>query len=107
MLNFQIRREASRCLGELGPANVTTMILKPEKSQEFQENVSRNSSVFMFTSHTVNILVDYLVDENITVVETASAALYKIFSSSDGLRVLRRFLFLCECWMYERNYKKD
>jgi hypothetical protein len=91
MPNFQIRREASRCLGELGPADLTTMILKLEKSQELQENVFRNNSSLMFTAHIVSVLVDYLVDENIIVVEAASAALYKILASWEGQQVIGKF----------------
>jgi hypothetical protein len=91
MPNFQIRREASRCLGELGPADLTTMILKPEKSQQFQGDVFRNSYILMFTAHIVSVLVDYLVDEKITVVEAASAVLYKILASREGQQVIGKF----------------
>jgi hypothetical protein len=98
-LNFQIRQEASRCLGELGPADLTTMILKPEKSQELQEDEFRNSPILMFTAHIVRAVVDYLVDENISVVEAASAALYKILASREGQQVLGDYLCLCEGWV--------
>ncbi|KDR18216.1 Serine-protein kinase ATM [Zootermopsis nevadensis] len=84
----RIRQEASRCLGELGPANLTTMILKPEESQELQGNVFGNSSILMFTAHILSVLVDFLVDENIIVVEAASAALYKILASREGQQVI-------------------
>lgn len=91
MPNSQIRQEASRCLGELGPANLTTMILKPEESQELQGNVFGNSSILMFTAHILSVLVDFLVDENIIVVEAASAALYKILASREGQQVIGKF----------------
>ncbi|XP_069700137.1 serine-protein kinase ATM isoform X2 [Periplaneta americana] len=84
----KIRLEASRCLGELGPADLTTMILKPEKSLELQGNDFRNNPVLVFTSHVVGLLVDYMVDENIDVVEAASNGLYQVLKSYEGQQVV-------------------
>jgi hypothetical protein len=94
MLYFQIREEASRCLGELGPADLTTMILKPEKCQELQGNEFKDSPILMFTAHIVRVAVDYLVDENISVVEAASAALYKILASWEGQQVIGNIFYI-------------
>jgi hypothetical protein len=94
MPNLQIRLEASRCLGELGPADLTTMILKPEKSQELQED-----EFLMFTSHVLKAAVDCLVDESISVVEAASAALYKILASWEGHQVIGNIFMFCKDWM--------
>jgi hypothetical protein len=88
MLNFQIRLEASQCLGELGPADLTTMIQKQDKSQEFQGNKFQNNPILMFTFHVLRVAVDCLVDESISVVEAASAALYKILASREGQEVI-------------------
>ena len=100
MLHLQIRLEASRCLGELGPADLTTMILKPEKSQELQGNEFQNSPILMFTFHVVRAAVDCLVDESISVVEAASVALYKILASRKGQQVIGNIFFLfCKGWM--------
>jgi hypothetical protein len=93
MLNSQIRLEASRCLGELGPADLTTMILKPEKSQELQGNEFKNSPILTFTFHVVRFAVDCLVDESISVVEAASTALYKILASGEGQEVIGNILY--------------
>jgi hypothetical protein len=75
-------------LGELGPADLTTMILKPEKCHELQADEFKDSSVLMCTAHIVRTAVDYLVDENISVVEAASAVLYKILESKEGQQVI-------------------
>jgi len=99
MLNLQIRLEASRCLGELGPADLTTMILKPEKSQEFQGNEFQNNPILMFTFHVLRAAVDCLVDESISVVEAASAALYKILASWEGQQVIGNIFMFCKGWM--------
>jgi hypothetical protein len=103
MLDFQIRQEASRCLGELGPADLTTMILKPEKCQELQGNEVRDSPILMFTAHIVRVAVDYLVDENISVVEAASAALYKILASWEGQQVIGNMFYV----FVGAGYKKE
>jgi hypothetical protein len=95
VLYFQIREEASRCLGELGPADLTTMVLKPEKCQEFQGDEFKDSTILMFTAHTVRAAVDYLVDEDISVVGAASAALYKIFESREGQQVIGNICYVC------------
>jgi hypothetical protein len=99
MLNLQIRLEASRCLGELGPADLTTMILKPEQSQNFQGNEFQNNPMLMFTSCVLRAAVDCLVDENISVVEAASAALYKILAFREGQQVIGNIFMFCKGWM--------
>jgi hypothetical protein len=42
----------------------------------------------MFTFHVLRAAVDCLVDESITVVEAASAALYKILATREGKQVI-------------------
>lgn len=103
MLYFQIREEASRCLGELGPADLTTMVLKPEKCQEFQRDEFKDSTILMFTAHIVRAAVDYLVDEDISVVGAASAALYKIFESREGQQVIGNIFYV----FVGAGYKKE
>jgi len=75
------------------------MILKPEQSQEFQGNEFQNNPILMFTSHVLRATVDCLVDESISVVEAASAALYKILASREGQQVIGNTFMFCKDWM--------
>ena len=65
------------------------MVLKPEKVQELQQNNNfSDSSVLMFTAQVVQLLVGFLVDENISVVEATSAALYKVLATQEGQQII-------------------
>ncbi|PSN31644.1 hypothetical protein C0J52_20491 [Blattella germanica] len=83
----KISLEASRCLGELGPADLTTMVLKPDNSQQLQDDHFTYNPMLMFTAHVLQLLVEYLVDENIKVVDAAGTALYKVLASNEGQQV--------------------
>ena len=71
------------------------MVLKPEKSQELQNNNFSNSSILMFTAHVVELLVGFLVDDNISVVEATSVALYKVLATREGQQVIGNLLLYC------------
>ncbi|VEN39029.1 unnamed protein product [Callosobruchus maculatus] len=75
--------EAARCLGELGPADLRTLILKSEK----------NFSHPTFTSLEILIalilvfLTEYIVDADVQVMKTASDALYEILVSRESRKM--------------------
>lgn len=84
--------EATRCLGELGPADLTTMVLYSEN------NVSdSNHSPFQTTTgKVIAMLSEYIVDPNINVVKAASAALYSALDCREGCIAVGKYLFLID-----------
>lgn len=82
-----ISLEAVKCLGELGPADLTTIVLEPEK----RALDIKYPPYEMFTGHVMSLLVQFLVDENIEVVKAASAALYDILCFNESKKVMGKF----------------
>ncbi|XP_068082647.1 serine-protein kinase ATM [Anabrus simplex] len=78
-----MRQEAARCLGELGPADLTTTVLRPESKRGLPEN-DTPVDLLVFAGHVLRLLTNYLVDEDIKVVEAASKALYVVLASKEG-----------------------
>lgn len=79
-----ISLEAVKCLGELGPADLTTIVLEPEK----RALDIKYPPFEMFTGHVMSLLVQFLVDENIEVVKAASEALYEVLCFSESKKVM-------------------
>jgi ataxia telangiectasia mutated family protein len=75
--------EAVKCLGELGPCNLTTLVLKPEQTFEANEPLKA-----MYKKK-IQLLTDYLVDQNNTVAIAAATALYYLLQTKEGLTVLQ------------------
>lgn len=73
---------AASCLGILGPADLTTLILQPEPEVlKFEPNTSMEYS---FIKHIVVILLNYLSDGNISVMEASNIALFKILATHEA-----------------------
>lgn len=71
---YQVQIEASRCLGELGPADLTTIVLRPVEGciklvQGYSDPIL---CVMVMAAHLAS---DYLLDHDISVVKTASCVL--------------------------------
>ncbi|KAF4528155.1 hypothetical protein B566_EDAN016919, partial [Ephemera danica] len=75
-------QEAAKCLGELGPCNLTTLVLKPEQTFEADD-----PHMAMCTTK-INHLLEYIVDPNHCVATTASEALYSLLQTKEGLAAL-------------------
>ncbi|CAG9773154.1 unnamed protein product [Ceutorhynchus assimilis] len=82
--NDNISHEAIKCLGELGPADLTTIVLKPEKRVL---DIHCNSFELL-TGHVVSLLVQYIIDPDIEVVRTASDTLYEILKFKEGRKIV-------------------
>ncbi|XP_024944918.1 serine-protein kinase ATM isoform X2 [Cephus cinctus] len=78
-----IALEAAKCLGELGPADLTTMILYPEKSHL---NVDINS-IEMLTYNIVILLSDFLIDSDFELRQASANGLYTVFDSFWGQKL--------------------
>ncbi|XP_063244550.1 serine-protein kinase ATM [Bacillus rossius redtenbacheri] len=78
----QVSTEASCCLGELGPADLTTMILKPDRSRPAV--AGQRDSLEELLGCAVEVLTRYLTDPNLTLVSASSDALYSILDTTEG-----------------------
>ncbi|XP_043476471.1 serine-protein kinase ATM-like [Leptopilina heterotoma] len=76
----EISQEAAKCLGYLGPGNLSTMILLPEQIQRI-ENSKR---LEMLTYEILLLLSDLINDRNIEIREASAMALYTVLSSYWG-----------------------
>lgn len=73
---------AASCLGILGPADLTTLILQPEP--EVLKLKSNTSPEYSFIKHVVIMLLNYLNDGNIPVMEASNVILFKILATQEG-----------------------
>lgn len=67
--------EAAKCLGELGPGNLTTLVLRPDFKY------STASNLLDLLCYAAGELSHFLTDVDISTIQEASAALYTLFSS--------------------------
>ncbi|KAJ8933927.1 hypothetical protein NQ314_013683 [Rhamnusium bicolor] len=81
--NENVRFEAIKCLGELGPANLMTLVLQPEKGV----SDIKCTPFELLSGHIVSLLSGYIVDTDINIVKTASEALYIVLGSKEGRKV--------------------
>lgn len=75
--------EAVKCLGELGPANLLTLILQPEK---VDENL-KCAPFELICGKIVMLLSKYIVDSDIEVVKVASIVLYSVMVSKESRKM--------------------
>lgn len=66
----------------MGPADLTTLILQPETEVlKLESNISPEHS---FLKQIVIMLLDYLSDDNILVMEASNITLFKIIATREG-----------------------
>ncbi|XP_011310406.1 serine-protein kinase ATM [Fopius arisanus] len=85
--NVSIGLEATRCLGELGPTDLTTMILHPEEGH-LQESAE---AIDVLTETIISKLSDRLIEDSLELREAAADALYEVFSSPWGQQIIKKF----------------
>ncbi|XP_047109240.1 serine-protein kinase ATM-like [Schistocerca piceifrons] len=79
----EVQLGASRCLGEIGPSDLATLVLQPEK--ETDENIVLTEDiVVLLIGSVLKKLSVALVDENINVVKETSSALYTMLASKEA-----------------------
>lgn len=87
--NAQVQLEASRCLGQFGPADLTTLVLKPaEGCISLVKNMP--DAVMCVMALAAHRLSDYLLDHDISVVKTTSLALLKLMACKGSNKLLSR-----------------
>lgn len=72
--------EATRCLGELGPRDITTMVFQIEKNCL---DLKCSPQVFV-TGQILALLSDYVVDENVNVIKISCRLLCEILLYKEG-----------------------
>lgn len=76
--------EATRCLGELGPGDLQTLVLKIEKKFD----LSRCAPMEIVAGNVVPLLTEYLVSADVRMIQSACDALYAVLDSKEGKVVL-------------------
>ncbi|CAH0564561.1 unnamed protein product [Brassicogethes aeneus] len=76
-----VSSEAVKCLGELGPANLLTLILQPEQSLENDKFWAFE----MISGIAVLLLSKYIVDCDIRIARVASNALHDVLNSKEAM----------------------
>ncbi|CAH0564566.1 unnamed protein product [Brassicogethes aeneus] len=78
-----INSEAVKCLGELGPANLLTLILQPAQSLEND----KCTPFEMISGIAVLLLSKYIVDCDIRISRVASNALHDVLNSKEAMKM--------------------
>lgn len=69
-------------MGILGPADLTTLILQPEP--EVLQLESHISLEYSFIKHIVELVLNYLSDDNVSVLESSNMTLFQIMATHEG-----------------------
>lgn len=79
--NFQVRIEAAKCLGELGPNDLKTLSLKSDFGFHCRND---DTPLHRLLSTALRILSNLIVDDNLEVRKRSSNALHALLSTNDG-----------------------
>jgi predicted RNA methylase len=78
--------EAAKCLGILGPADLSTMILHPQEMQ-MRESMDK---VDLLTRNICQMLADFVVSSDIDLRRVSSKTLYAVMDTPWGTRIMER-----------------
>ncbi|XP_044756174.1 serine-protein kinase ATM isoform X2 [Coccinella septempunctata] len=79
-----VSMEALKCLGELGPSDLMTLIVKPEKQLFFENSTPQE----FFTGQVISLLNMYLIDDNIQLICPSMEILFSALNTSEGRKAL-------------------
>lgn len=82
-----MRTEAAKCLGEIGPLDLTTLVLKPEN--HYAKDKQYEQPIYRLLKSCVKDAVDLLIHENLDVKMAASDLMYIILSTNEGSRIVK------------------
>lgn len=86
--------EVSRCLSELGPCDLTTLMIHPGCKEKL--DLLNNTNMFLsLTGLIINLFNTSLLDKDIFVVEAASNALYVVMASKEAQFILGKYHSYC------------
>lgn len=80
-------------MGILGPADLTTLILQPEP--EVLKLEPYISPEYSFMKHIVELVLNYLSNDNISVLEASNITLFKIMATQNGQSLYGNITILC------------
>lgn len=87
--NLEVSLEASRCLGELGPADLTTLVLQTDlDTLDF-----KYTHFELVTGKILGVFTQYILDPDIEVVGATCSALYKVLQCKERKSVLGEYYF--------------
>lgn len=78
--NQKVSTEAMRCLGEIGPADLATLILEPEKAISDPKLTPWE----LLLKLSLTLMSKYIIDADVNVIKVGSVALFKIFSTKES-----------------------
>ncbi|CAD6215508.1 GSCOCG00000317001-RA-CDS [Cotesia congregata] len=84
--NVNVSLDAAKCLGELGPADLTTMILHPEDDQKRESG----DPAEMLTYQIIIRLVEFIIDKNVDLRKSSADALYIVCASPWSHKILKK-----------------
>uniref|UniRef100_A0A6P7GP54 Serine-protein kinase ATM-like n=1 Tax=Diabrotica virgifera virgifera TaxID=50390 RepID=A0A6P7GP54_DIAVI len=76
--------EAARCLGEIGPINLQTLVLQAENNLVHV----RHSPFEIICGTTISLLMKYLIECDIEVIRKASKMLYAALKTKEGKKIV-------------------
>ncbi|XP_045467917.1 serine-protein kinase ATM isoform X2 [Harmonia axyridis] len=79
-----VSMEALKCLGELGPSDLMTLIVKPDKLLTLENSTPEE----FFTGLVISLLNTYLIDDNIQLMCPSVAILFDTINTLEGRKVL-------------------
>lgn len=79
--------EAAKCLGELGPADLTTLVLQPENN--FYTLQKEDNPLNKLLKLSITTLTDLIISDSVKEKKVAVAALYAILSTGEGNHILQ------------------
>lgn len=94
---LQVATEAARCLGELGPADLTTLVLQAESPQFAGTLDALMNQMAVSLS---NLMLDPLVE----VSQAASKALYTFVKTRSGFKAIGKFLIFQIKFLFNFNF---
>lgn len=97
MCCLQLALEASRCLGELGPADLSSLVLQAE-------NVQYVSTIESLASQMAVALSNLLFDVQYQISQTASLAIYAFVKTKTGFKAagnLFLYKILLTCFLLQ------
>ncbi|KAG8040922.1 hypothetical protein G9C98_001910 [Cotesia typhae] len=84
--NVNVSLDAAKCLGELGPADLTTMILHPEDDQKRESD----DPAEMLTYQIIIRLVEFIIDRNVDLRKSSADALYIVCASPWSHKIFKK-----------------
>lgn len=79
----------------MGPSDLTTLILQPEP--EVLKLESNTSPEYSFIKQIVLMLLNYLSDTNISVMDSSNITLFKVITTHEGQSLYGNILFIIIC----------